>query len=148
MLVIQTRLINIMMAQARREHPVETCGIIAGVEGSNTPSRLIPMRNIAQARDFFQFDPQQQLQVWREMEDKGEEPIVIFHSHTDSQVYPSREDIQYATEPQAHYVIISTDSRHHESLRSFRIVNGTVTEERIQQVADYKPALSMRLVTA
>ena len=148
MLVITPRLIEAMINEARRDHPYETCGIIAGAEGSNTPKRLITMRNIAKSRSFFQFDAKQQLQVWREMADRGEEPIVIYHSHTDSAAYPSREDILYASEPQAHYVIIATNSAYGETVRSFRIVNGTVTEERIQQVAEQKHALEMRLEVA
>lgn len=148
MLVINTKFVEAMITQARKDHPIETCGIIAGEEGSNTPSRFIPMRNISQSTGFFQFDPKQQLQVWRDMDERGEQAIVIYHSHTDSQAYPSREDIQLATEPQAHYVIITTSPKYHESVRSFRIVNGTVTEERVQQVAEYKPHLEMRLVPA
>lgn len=148
MLVITPRLIEAMITQARKEHPYETCGIIAGVEGSNTPQRLIAMHNAAQSRSFFQFDAKQQLRVWREMAQRGEEPIVIYHSHTDSVAYPSREDILYASEPQAHYVIIATNNTHNESVRSFRIVNGTVTEERIQQVAEHKATLEMRLEVA
>jgi proteasome lid subunit RPN8/RPN11 len=150
MLVIPQKLVESMVAQARKEHPIEACGIIAGAEGSNTPKRLIPMRNAAHAINFFQFDAQQQLQVWKDMDARGEEPIVIYHSHTDSAAYPSREDIQHATEPQAHYVIIATNSPHHESVRSFRIVNGMVTEERIKQVSvpEFKASLEMCLVPA
>lgn len=148
MLVITPRLIDAMIAQARRDHPFETCGIIAGEEGSNAPRRLIPMDNIAKSRTFFQFDAKQQLQVWRDMTKRGEEPIVIYHSHTDSAAYPSREDILYAAEPQAHYVIIAMNEAFGERVRSFRIVNGTVTEERIQQVAEQKHTLEMRLEVA
>jgi proteasome lid subunit RPN8/RPN11 len=149
MLIITPRFIEAMIAQARKEHPLETCGIIAGAEGSNKPKRLIAMQNVAQSRTFFQFDAKQQLQVWREMTARSEEPIVIYHSHTDSIAYPSREDILYASEPQAHYVIIGINSRDNsESVRSFRIVNGTVTEERIKQVAEQEAALAMRLEMA
>ncbi len=151
MLVIPQKLIESMVAHARKEHPIEACGIIAGAEGSNTPARFIPMRNAAHATDFFQFDSRQQLQVWKDMDARGEQPIVIYHSHTSSVAYPSREDIEHATEPQAHYVIISTDhSLHSEAVRSFRIVNGMVTEERIRQVAapELRTSLEMCLVPA
>jgi proteasome lid subunit RPN8/RPN11 len=33
MLIITPRLIEAMIAQARKEHPLEICGIIAGAEG-------------------------------------------------------------------------------------------------------------------
>ena len=69
MLTIHSKLVNAVIAQALNDHPLETCGIIAGPAGSNLPLRLIPMRNMAQSKTFFQFDPQQQLQVWKEMDD-------------------------------------------------------------------------------
>lgn len=142
MLVIQSDLVAAMVAQARKDHPIETCGVIAGPEGSNLPLRLIPMRNMAQSTAFFEFDPQQQLQIWREMEAQGEEPVVIYHSHTDSQAYPSRTDIDHAIEPGAHYVIISTDDSYGDEIRSFRILDGMITEERVCKVSVYKKSKS------
>lgn len=139
MLIINAKLVNALLKQARKDHPIETCGVIAGPEGTNSPTRLIPLRNIAQSTDFFQFDPQQQLQAWREMESRGEEPVVIYHSHTGSEAYPSREDIQYASEPGAHYVIIATHPKYVEEVRSFRIIHGAVTEERVQLIDVEQP---------
>ncbi|SEM69740.1 Mov34/MPN/PAD-1 family protein [Nitrosomonas marina] len=141
MLTIHTKLVEAMLAQANKDHPIESCGVIAGALGSNLPQRLIPMENAAHSEDFFQFDPQQQLQVWKEMELRGEEPIVIYHSHTSTQAYPSRTDIEYAAEPGAHYVIISTALLSGESVRSFRIVDDIVIEERIKIVKTYEPDL-------
>jgi [CysO sulfur-carrier protein]-S-L-cysteine hydrolase len=138
MLVIHSKLVEAMIAQAHKDHPIETCGVIAGPEGSNMPLRLIPMLNVAQSNTFFEFDPQQQLQVWREMEKYGEEPVVIYHSHTGSQAYPSRTDVENASEPKAHYVIIPTDSLYDGEIRSFRILDGMITEERVCKVNGYK----------
>lgn len=53
MLTIHTRLISAMIAQASSDHPIETCGIIAGPADSNLPLRLIPMRNAAQSENFL-----------------------------------------------------------------------------------------------
>ncbi|MDV6343408.1 M67 family metallopeptidase [Nitrosomonas sp. Is37] len=138
MLTIQIEVVDAMLAQAHQDHPIETCGIIAGLEGSDMPSRLIPMRNAAESETFFKFDPQQQLKIWKEMEARGEEPIVIYHSHTSSQAFPSRTDIEYALEPQSHYVIISTDPGYKQEIRSFRILNGMVVEERIRVLDKFK----------
>ena len=38
----------------------------------------------------------EQLRVWREMEDRDEEPVVIYHSHTATEAYPSRTDVNLA----------------------------------------------------
>jgi proteasome lid subunit RPN8/RPN11 len=146
MLNIHAKLVEAMVAHAHKVHPIEACGVIAGPEGSNLPLRLIPMRNVAQSETFFQFDPQQQLQVWREMEARGEAPIVIYHSHTRTQAYPSRTDVSYATEPQSHYVIIPTDSLHGDEIRSFRIVDGMVTEERVRMLDSYKSDWELAMV--
>lgn len=146
MLTIHTRLISAMIAQASNDHPIEACGIIAGPAGSNLPLRLIPMRNAAQSESFFMFDPQQQLEVWKEMNVRHEEPIVIYHSHTASEAYPSRSDVELAAEPQAHYVIIPSYSPDENEIRSFRIVDQMVIEERIRIVRQYQPELEFQMV--
>jgi proteasome lid subunit RPN8/RPN11 len=146
MLTIHAKLVRAMLAQAQKDHPIETCGVIAGPEGSNLPLRLIPMRNIAQSEAFFKFDPQEQLRVWREMEARSEEPIVIYHSHTHTPAYPSRTDVQYATEPRSHYVIVPTDDAYGEEVRSFRICDGAVTEERIRMLNSYESNLELAMV--
>jgi proteasome lid subunit RPN8/RPN11 len=74
----------------------------------------------------------EQLRVWREMDERGEEPVVIYHSHTATEAYPSRTDISYASEPGAHYVLVSTREAGTEEFRSFRITDGTVTEEEVR----------------
>ena len=76
---------------------------------------------------------------------KDEEPVVIYHSHTATEARPSRTDISYASEPDAHYVLVST--RHHErqtglvgdevEFRSFRIVDVQVSEEEVEVVESY-----------
>ncbi len=146
MLTIHSRLINAMITQALNDHPIETCGVIAGPAGSNLPLRLIPMRNAAQSDNFFQFDPQQQLQVWREMDARCEESIVIYHSHTNSQAYPSHTDVEFATEPQSHYVIIPTNFLYKEEIRSFRIVDRMIIEERVRIVHQYQAELELQMV--
>jgi [CysO sulfur-carrier protein]-S-L-cysteine hydrolase len=65
------------------------------------------------------------------MDDRDEEPVVIYHSHTATPAYPSRTDISYASEPNAHYLLVSTAAPHHAPVRSYRIVDGEVTEEDV-----------------
>ncbi|QIS18076.1 Mov34/MPN/PAD-1 family protein [Nocardia terpenica] len=137
MLVIRADLVEAMVAHARADHPDEACGIIAGAEGSDRPERVVAMVNAERSPTFYRFDSGEQLRVWREMDDRDEEAVVVYHSHTATEAYPSRTDISYASEPNAHYVLISTrDPREHE-LRSYRIVGGEVTEEPVRVVASY-----------
>jgi proteasome lid subunit RPN8/RPN11 len=71
------------------------------------------------------------------MERADEVPIVIYHSHPSSEAYPSRTDIDLAAEPDAHYVLVSTRDPHRDELRSYRIVNGVVSEEPVDIVEQY-----------
>jgi proteasome lid subunit RPN8/RPN11 len=133
-LVIGRAVLDAMVAHARADHPDEACGIVAGPLDGNQPLRHVPMTNAERSPTFYRFDPTEQLRVWREMDDRDEHPVVIYHSHTATEPYPSRTDIALATDPDAHYVLISTRNPAADEVRSFRIVDGTVTEEQVRVV--------------
>ena len=132
MLTISRELVDQMVSHARADHPDEACGVIAGPEGSDAPERFIAMVNAERSPTFYRFDSLEQLKVWREMDRNDEEPVVIYHSHTATEAYPSRTDVSYASEPNAHYVLVSTRDPETEEIRSYRIVDGVVTEEPIE----------------
>nr|WP_170313652.1 M67 family metallopeptidase [Phytoactinopolyspora halophila] len=133
-LTIRRDIVDAIIAHARRDHPDEACGVVAGPEGSDRPERFIPMLNAARSPTFYEFDSMDLLRLYREMDDRDEEPVVIYHSHTATEAYPSRTDISYASEPNAHYVLVSTRDENDVELRSFRIVDGEVTEEDVKIV--------------
>ncbi|WP_238950714.1 Mov34/MPN/PAD-1 family protein [Mycobacterium sp. IDR2000157661] len=126
-----------MVAHARADHPDEACGVIAGPEGSDRPERFIQMVNAERSPTFYRFDSMEHLRVHRAMEAADEVPVVIYHSHTATEAYPSRTDISIAQEPDAHYVLVSTRDPDVHELRSFRIVDGVVTEEDVKIVEQY-----------
>lgn len=138
MLVIAQELVDAIVAHAKKDHPDEACGVVAGPEGSDRPTRFIPMLNAAMSPTFYEFDSADLLALYREMDTRREEPVVVYHSHTATEAYPSRTDIGLASEPNAHYVLVST--REHGSadgpveLRSYRIVDGEVSEEQVSVV--------------
>ena len=136
MLEIRRDLVEAIIAHARRDHPDEACGVVAGPIGSDRPERFVPMTNAERSPTFYRFDSLEQLKVWREMDDLDEEPVVIYHSHTSTEAYPSRTDISYASEPTAHYLLVSTREELAEpEVRSYRIVDGAVTEEDVRIVS-------------
>ena len=137
MLVIRADLVEAIVAHARRDHPDEACGVLAGPEGSGRPERHIPMLNAERSPTFYRFDAQEQLKVWRLLDEGNEVPVVIYHSHTATEAYPSRTDVNLAAEPDAHYVLVSTRDPDRHELRSYRIVDGTVTEETVNVVEQY-----------
>jgi proteasome lid subunit RPN8/RPN11 len=130
-----------IVEHARRDHPDEACGVVAGPVGSDRPARHVPMLNAAMSPTFYEFDSADLLKLYRDMDDNDEEPVVVYHSHTATEAYPSRTDISLAQEPGAHYVLVSTRDGAHEAgpvdFRSFRIVDGEVTEEEVSVVDRY-----------
>ncbi len=134
MLTISRELHSKIVAHARRDHPDEACGVLAGPAGSDRPERFIAMTNAARSPTFYEFDSMELFHLWQQMEDNGEEPVVIYHSHTATEAYPSRTDISYASEPGAHYVLVSTRDEDAAEFRSYHIIDGVVTEEPVTVV--------------
>ena len=134
MLEIDQTMIDAVVAHARQDHPDEACGVIAGPAGTGRPERFIPMVNAARSPTFYEFDSMDLLRLYREMDQRDEEPVVVYHSHTATEAFPSRTDIAYASEPDAHYLLVSTREPDSEEIRSFRIVDGQVTEEEVKIV--------------
>jgi proteasome lid subunit RPN8/RPN11 len=138
-------LYDAIVAHARRDHPDEACGVLAGPAGSDRPERFVPMLNAARSPTFFEFDSKDLFELYKDVDARDEDIVVIYHSHTATEAYPSRTDISYASEPNAHYVLVST--RHHGAetglagdeveFRSYRIVEGEVTEEDVEVVESY-----------
>lgn len=126
-----------IVAHAKRDHPDEACGIVAGPEGTDRPARFVPMLNAAGSPTFYEFDSADLLQLYKELDANEEEPVVVYHSHTATEAYPSRTDIAYASEPNAHYVLVSTREADTTEFRSYRIVEGVVTEEPVEVVDSY-----------
>ena len=137
-LTIDRATYDAIVAHAKRDHPDEACGIVAGPEGSDRPERLVAMVNAAVARRSTSSTPTDLLRLYKEMDDRDEEPVVVYHSHTATEAYPSRTDIGLAMEPDAHYVLVSTREHGNNDgpveFRSYRIVDGEVTEEEVAVV--------------
>ena len=132
-LEISRTLVDAILEQSRVEYPDECCGVILGPVGSDKALRHKPMINAAHSPTFYEFDPKDLLALYREVDDNDEEIVVIYHSHTETEARPSRTDIAYAGEPGAHYVLVSSREEIAPAIefRSFRIIDGVVTEEEV-----------------
>ena len=141
MLTIDRAIRDAIVEHARRDHPDEACGVVAGPLGSDRAERFVPMLNAAMSTTFYEFDSTDLLRLYRQMDDNDEEPVIIYHSHTATEAYPSRTDVSLAQEPGAHYVLVSTregaDRSGDVDFRSFRIVDGQVAEEEVRVVERY-----------
>ncbi len=138
MLRIDQGTYDAIVAHAKRDHPVEACGIVAGPEGSDRAERVVEMVNAAGSPTFYEFDSTELLELYKQLWDADEEPVVVYHSHTATEAYPSVTDVNLASEPGAHYVLVSTRDHGNNDgpveFRSYRIVDGAVTEEPVEIV--------------
>ncbi|HSL74945.1 MAG TPA: M67 family metallopeptidase [Ilumatobacteraceae bacterium] len=124
-----------MVGAALDAYPYEACGLIAGPPaadggaGDRAPV-YYPCRNAAESARVYTIDPKDHLRAEMDAEDQGLEINGVVHSHTHSEPYPSPTDVASAPDPSWHYVIISL-KREAPEIRSYRIVDGTITEEPV-----------------
>lgn len=119
-----------IIEQARSEHPNESCGLLAGENGSAT--RLFEMTNAERSPVIYRMEPAEQLKVFNEIDASGLELVAIYHSHARSPAYPSSTDVSLAYYPEAVYLIVSLADMDKPDLRGFRIQDGKVTEVDLQ----------------
>lgn len=118
---------------AFREYPLEACGLIAGPDGADEARLFYPCRNAATSAKVYTVDPADHLRAERDAEDRGWEIVGVVHSHTHTEPYPSPTDVAQAPDPGWHYVIVSL-KRDAPELRSYRIVDGVISEEPVELV--------------
>jgi [CysO sulfur-carrier protein]-S-L-cysteine hydrolase len=115
-----------MLDHARAEAPNECCGILGGKDGE--AMTLYRATNAEQSPLRYTLDPNDLFRItFREIPERDEEMLAIYHSHTGSPAYPSQTDINLATYPDAVYLILSL-AEDEEPLRGFRINDGEVAE--------------------
>ena len=88
---------------------------------------------MAASSRVYTIDPKTHLRADRDAEDRGLELVGVVHSHTHTEPYPSPTDVAQAPDPAWHYVIVSF-RQGPPSLRSYRIVDGGITEEPVALV--------------
>ena len=130
MLEIPQAMVDAIVAHARRDHPDECCGVVSGRDG--VAARLFEMENAERSPTGFVFDPAEWLRVYRDIDDSDEEFLVVYHSHTMTEAYPSRSDVTWSRETEfGHWLLVSTRADDDE-VRSYTIADGVVTEEEVR----------------
>ena len=117
-----------MVEHSWSDFPYEVCGLL-GVEADGTIHRYV-VTNDERSMTYYVMNPRDLLKAVREIED-NEWEMVIYHSHTHTQAYPSATDIRLAAYPEATYAIVTLQDRDHPDIRAFRIVDGEVVERPV-----------------
>ena len=129
MLRISQALYDEVIAHCRRHYPKEACGILAGLAG--VVSRVYPMANVEDSPIGYSLDPNEQLQVDKQMRQQQEQMVGIFHSHTATAAYPSPVDVRLAISPDVSYVLVSLKDQQQPELKSYRIDGTRITPEDV-----------------
>ena len=129
---IDRRFVDEMVAHAQAELPNECCGILAGPDG--VVAQAYRMTNVEASPFRFSMDPAELVRVDTEAGANGWELLAIYHSHTQSEAYPSDTDVRIAGGtaelwPDTRYVLVSLMQPGQPSVRLFRIAAGEVFEE-------------------
>ena len=139
MLEMSARLHHAMVAHAIAGLPHEACGLFAGPFGSDRVERFYPMRNAAESREIYLLDGLETMEVERTADAAGLTVMGVMHSHTHTTNYPSPTDIADAArfDPLGVWRFVIVSLRHPDpSLRSYRILDGEVTEEPVAVVGE------------
>lgn len=119
-----------MVLQARREFPLECCGLLAGTKTKQGVSveKLYPLTNIDQSSEHFSLDPKEQFAALKQMRAEGMELVGNYHSHPASPSRPSEEDKRLAYDSNTLYAILSLKDEE-PVLNFFKITNHETVEK-------------------
>jgi len=128
-MLLPKRFADEIVTHARAEVPNECCGLVAGKNGSVL--EVFRCESTEKSPYRYYLDPKDQIRVMREMDRKGWELVGIYHSHTHTEAFPSKTDVELAFYPEALYFIVSLHDRHAPVIRAFRITDGQIAEEEV-----------------
>lgn len=120
-----------IFAYAREADPAECCGLIGGT-GDGKARSIYSLRNVAADKIIsYEAAPEDLFAAQRQMRERGEELLAIYHSHPRSaEPAPSETDIRLAYYPRAVYFIVGLAGLQ-PVIRAFRI---SEREERWEEV--------------
>ena len=130
MLTLPKDYVDEMIAHAKEDVPNECCGIIAGKDG--TATKLYRAINAEASPYRYSVESKDLLRIYRDLDSNDWDVLVIYHSHTQTEAYPSPTDIRLAAWEDAYYVLVSLQDDDNPVVRAFRIQDGEVTEEELQ----------------
>ena len=123
--------LDAMIAHAREVAPAECCGLIGGRDEQNART-IYRLRNVtANPERAYEAAPEDLFAAQRQMRERGEELLAIYHSHPRAvDPNPSETDVRLAYYPSATYLIVGLGGTE-ATVKAFSI---SEREQRWQQV--------------
>jgi len=129
---IPQQMIDEMIAHAEEDLPNECCGMIGGSDG--IAETLYRARNEFATPYSYKIDSNDQYRITeKEMRDRGEELLAIYHSHTRSAAYPSQTDLNEAAKwPEPVYLIVSLEDRGAPVVKGFWLKDERIADAEFE----------------
>ena len=124
--------IDVMVENAERDYPRETCGVLVG-KHEGAVLRAIPIPNRAEKSTRYEFDPLIFRDVERDADAQGLRVIGIYHSHPDHPAMPSETDRALAW-PDYLYVILAVKRGKVTDIRVWRFPERSALPEPVALV--------------
>ena len=121
--------IDAMIDHARRDAPLECCGLLA--ERGGVIDEAIPTRNLHGSRVAFLIDPADHFAALRRTRADGREIVGAYHSHPRSPAVPSATDLAEAHYEEFLYIIVSLMGDQPD-VRGYRLANQRFEESRLE----------------
>lgn len=123
-----------IFANAREAAPAECCGLIGGPQNGKVKS-IYPLQNIAANKNVaYEAAPEDLFAAQRQMRERGEQLLAIYHSHPRSaEPRPSETDVRLAYYPRAVYFIIGLGGAQ-PVMRAFHISESADQWEEVEYV--------------
>ncbi len=118
--------IDELIAHARDDAPNECCGLIAGRDG--VAQQVYRIKNSYASPLRYALDDIESMRAYDEIDERGQQQMAVYHSHTRSAAFPSQTDINLAHYPELLYVIISLADPDAPDVKAFEIVDRKVSE--------------------
>lgn len=133
MLQIPKSIYQKMIEHAKKEWPLECCGILSGKD--KTVEKAYELRNAEESSTRYSMSPQDQLKVFEEMEKESMKMIAVYHSHPDTIPFPSETDVKLTFYSEIASVIISLKEEKNPVVKAFRIDKEAIYLEEIEVIS-------------
>jgi proteasome lid subunit RPN8/RPN11 len=120
-----------MVEHAKKEQPLECCGILSGK--GKTVEKSFELKNAEGSPVRYSMSPLDQLKAFEEMEKESMEMIAIYHSHPHTISFPSETDVKLNFYPDVSSVIISLKEEN-PVMKAFRISKEAIYLEEIEVI--------------
>ena len=132
MVRIPKKIFQEMVDHAKREWPLECCGILGGKD--KTVQKSFELQNTEKSPVLYSMSPREQMKVFEEMEKESMRMVAIYHSHPHTIPFPSETDVKLTFYPDISSIIVSLKEEKNPVVKAFQIRQEAIYLEEIEVV--------------